>query len=63
MGARVIIIGTADLALCSFFLPEGRHHVVMTYEPWSFGVGLWATVATFTFVVVFAALRSMLKRR
>ncbi len=42
----------ADLAFRSLFLPEGDHRIVMTYEPYSFRIGLMATLASVLFLVL-----------
>ncbi len=43
----------ADLALRLIFTPAGRHRIRFIYQPWSFALGLWTTLAgTLFFLIV-----------
>jgi len=45
LDGKEVRIYRADLALRTVFIPAGAHSVRFWYQPWSFAIGLWATLS------------------
>jgi uncharacterized membrane protein YfhO len=50
-------IEQADYCFRAVFLDQGEHRVIFSYQPVSFRLGLWASLATLSLLVLIGMMR------
>jgi hypothetical protein len=61
-GTEVRIL-RADHALCSVAIPHGKHRVCFRFEPGDFQIGLWTSLSSLGFGLIFFALAFFQKKK